>query len=388
MSVVRPNKRVANDGQCIVRKRACVVIDVVPRTPPQPPPLPVPATVPSAAAPPKSLRSVYGLPNVTNPLVRAMFNLDGNDDDDDEQAANDQVRKVADVATPLPAPPPQAPQAPPPQAPQAPPPQAPQAAAGDDRPNKFCSQVPLLQRLCSIKTDCYRCQIMRDGIWHTLTHAVPFFERLWSFLDEQCEGDGAEKRWYDLLESAGGIKRGEECSALCWPLQASSSLSECVHPLARCLVQQLCRAPSNGDFIDHIVMPTLLCMHHMALSGQTTLRSAETSFALEKLRTTSPNDAAAEAAALRDLIEFRGQLPYGMSVATVANVCCAFISAPSRRMPVAFCVASPKRSAAFINMPDLPLAALPINLRKSINEDAQSPRAASLHNYAGLFGQQ
>lgn len=183
--------------------------------------------------------------------------------------------------------------------------------------------------------DCQRCSVSSDGLWHTFVHVVPFYRALHAI--SVCRGeDGAEARWYAVLERA-GIARGQECSALRWP-PSDVALGEQtikVHALARVLLDLLCKTAvhdSSSDFVEQIVIPSLLCLHEQALRQHPTLRAAEAELRLEPLNS-APGDIGAAAALLTQV---RNALAWSLPLSTIAQLCCAVISAPSLGMQCAY----------------------------------------------------
>lgn len=229
--------------------------------------------------------------------------------------------------------------------------------------------------------DCYRCSATSDGFWHLFVHTVPFYRSLRSASDD-------ETRWYATLSHA-GIERGDECSALRWPLSDAAALAQTgkVHSLAKELVRLLCKTAvheCDDVFVDHIVIPSLLCLHEQVLHEHATLRAAEECLELEELHE-QPIDMAAAQSAMAGV---RNALAWTQPLGTIAQLCCSIISTPSLGMVCAYrhtktesdaaAASAPPTGQGFaISLPSLPHAALPHSLRHSMEcertSDAMSP---------------
>lgn len=239
-----------------------------------------------------------------------------------------------------------------------------------------CAPMPLVSSLNQVQHDCFRCSSTRDGLWHTFALVVPFYETLFAISEARQESN-AEERWYAALARA-GIVRGEECSALQWPLSDAAAHTQTakVHGLARLLLSLLCSTAirqSTSAFVDQILVPSLLCLHEQALQNHATLRAAEASLELEDLR--GELEQAALDAVAHDITAIRNALAWSQPMSVLAQLCCAVVGAPSRGMTCAYQCAKPAPTAFelmqvqaqhAVNLPPLPLAALPLNLRRSM----------------------
>lgn len=396
----------------------------VPPTPPPPPPMPV-APLTAATVPPPPHVAV-ALPRAQlKPSVRQMFAMD--DDEDDQEHAVAAAAAEEASAPKEPAGPQEQASAEEPDAREEE--QATKANAHEeeqaDKPNaqeervaepgaqaaepdaqevgaQARSTTALIERLWQVPRQCFRCNQTHDGIWHTFASAAAFYRALYA-VSERREDVGAEQRWYAVLQQA-GIARGDECTALRWPLpDAAPDQMAKVHPLARSLVELLCETvvhEQNGAFVEQIVMPSLLCLHEQALHRHTTMRQAEEALELEELSVQPNVDSLL--ATQRELRELRAQLPWSLPLTAVAQVCCAVVGAPSRGMPCAYQttkyavathkpVTAPTAHYEPLVLPSLPYDALPPGLHRSLeierpnSHDCPSPRAFAVGSYSDLF---
>jgi hypothetical protein len=273
---------------------------------------------------------------------------------------------------------------------------APEQAAPTEEPAR--PVVRLVDRVREHPVDCFRCSQTDDGLWHTLVHALDFYRELYA-ISQWREEAGAEQRWYAALARA-GVARGEECSALRWPLTnaAALSLTAKVHPVVWVAVHQLCwdfmaqgeleARYSLYSFTEKVIAPSLLCLHEQVRQRHETLQSAEE--ALEALALEKPRKVE-ESCASEILGELSLMLTRAMRPDAVARLYCSVISAPSIGMQYAYqktkCETpaltatdgpTTKYVPVALTPPPLPEEALPIGLRRSIDNERIASKTAAL----------
>lgn len=264
-----------------------------------------------------------------------------------------------------------------------------QAGAADQQVLVATPVARLVDRLREHPVDCFRCSQTRDGLWHTVVHALELYRELFA-ITQWCDKASAEKRWYAALAKA-GIERGEECSTLRWPQQykgVGPRLSAKVHRAAYEAVATLCwhsMLPLQAEelslfaFTEEVIMPSLLCLHEQALQPQfETLRETEEALKLENLHSRADTS--------QLLGEVSCLLPRTARPHLVAQLYCAAITTPSRGMQCAYqktkcdspaVIDGPTAKFEALSLSPLPEEALPIALRQSIDSERAGGRSAN-----------